>query len=867
MPPAAIPAKRALPSKEGSLFKEVLNLYETRQLKKGLKTADQILKKFPEHGETLCMKGLILTHMGRREEGLEFVKKGIRLDLTSHICWHVFGLIQKGEKNYEEALKSYGQALRFDKENLNILRDAAHLQTQLRTFDALVETRHTLLRIRPTVRQNWVALAVAYHLNGEPTDACRVLAQYEATLKNVPDYDVEHSEVLLYHVRLLEETGALADALALLDDSAKSRAIVDRIAIMEFRARLLSKLGQDDAVHTWQALIEQNPDSHDYYRGFLSHRDALTDENRGQALQILKDFTSQIPKAGAPRRLALNLAHAHRGTEGDEFKELAEPYLLAGLEKGIPSLFADIKSLYRDSAKRQTIEDLVEALREKLAATTAVPSGAADAEPTTYLWTLYFLAQHYSYLSQHTRALELLETALAHTPTLPELLMFKGRVLKRSGDPHGAARCLDEARVLDLQDRFLNTKCAKYRLRVGMIDEASEILGLFTKKDAPSPGADLEDMQSLLYLTEEADAYLRKGNLGMALKRYTAIQKVFDELEDDQFDFHGYSLRKFTLNVYIDLVKWEDRLRSHPAYVHAAITASQIYVRLHDDPSIASRVGSSANLTGAEKKAKKKAKKAEKKVQGESQKGSPAATSNANEDKGLEPPAAKDDDPDGAKLLQSPDPLEKAARWLAPLSTLAKPSVDGWIATYDVAVRRRKYLQAVRALNAARALDGEHPELHVRIAHLRRTISSAPQPPPAPIGPVVTAAVSELLPEGVSLEHFSSQYLQRHPANPLAILASARISHLLQAPREEVESALFGVFNPEVQLDIRGALRISEFLDEIGSPRADEFRSACDARFELSTVFKSPAEKTALRWNAAESAAVTGDADKVEVVG
>lgn len=65
--------------------------------------------------ETICMKGLVLAHMGRREEGIELVKKGVRLDLTSHICWHVFGLIQKGEKNYEEALKSYTQALRFDK--------------------------------------------------------------------------------------------------------------------------------------------------------------------------------------------------------------------------------------------------------------------------------------------------------------------------------------------------------------------------------------------------------------------------------------------------------------------------------------------------------------------------------------------------------------------------------------------------------------------------------------------------------------------------------------------------------------------------------------------------------------------------------
>jgi N-alpha-acetyltransferase 15/16, NatA auxiliary subunit len=72
------------------------------------------------------MKGLILTHMGKREEGLELVKKGVRMDLTSHIVWHVFGLIQKGEKNYEEALKSYTQALRFDKVSLTRALQIAH---------------------------------------------------------------------------------------------------------------------------------------------------------------------------------------------------------------------------------------------------------------------------------------------------------------------------------------------------------------------------------------------------------------------------------------------------------------------------------------------------------------------------------------------------------------------------------------------------------------------------------------------------------------------------------------------------------------------------------------------------------------------
>lgn len=45
-----------LPSKETALFRQVVKLYETKQYKKAIKAADQILKKFPDHGETLAMK-------------------------------------------------------------------------------------------------------------------------------------------------------------------------------------------------------------------------------------------------------------------------------------------------------------------------------------------------------------------------------------------------------------------------------------------------------------------------------------------------------------------------------------------------------------------------------------------------------------------------------------------------------------------------------------------------------------------------------------------------------------------------------------------------------------------------------------------
>lgn len=40
---------------------------------------------------------------------------------------------------------------------------------------------------------------------------------------------------------------------------------------------------------------------------------------------------------------------------------------------------------------------------------------------------------------------------------------------------------MQEARELDGQDRFLNSKCAKYLVRAEKVKEAEEVLGLFTK--------------------------------------------------------------------------------------------------------------------------------------------------------------------------------------------------------------------------------------------------------------------------------------------------------------------------------------------------------------------------------------------------
>jgi N-alpha-acetyltransferase 15/16, NatA auxiliary subunit len=69
---------------------------------------------------------------------------------------------------------------------MNILKDAATLQTQLRMFDTLEQTRLTILKLKMSLRQNWVALAVAYGLNNNWA-ACQNLLEEFLGLAKVGD--------------------------------------------------------------------------------------------------------------------------------------------------------------------------------------------------------------------------------------------------------------------------------------------------------------------------------------------------------------------------------------------------------------------------------------------------------------------------------------------------------------------------------------------------------------------------------------------------------------------------------------------------------------------------------------------------------
>ncbi len=65
--------------------------------------------------ETLAMKGLILNSMGKKDEALESIRNGIKNNMASHVVWHVYGLFQRSERKYDEAIKAYKKALQCEK--------------------------------------------------------------------------------------------------------------------------------------------------------------------------------------------------------------------------------------------------------------------------------------------------------------------------------------------------------------------------------------------------------------------------------------------------------------------------------------------------------------------------------------------------------------------------------------------------------------------------------------------------------------------------------------------------------------------------------------------------------------------------------
>jgi peptide alpha-N-acetyltransferase len=179
--------------------------------------------------------------------------------------WHVFGLLQRSDKKYDEAIKCYTNALKRDKENVQILRDLSLLQIQMRDLQGFCDTRYQLLKVRPAQRSSWVGYALAYHMKKDYDMALKVMAEYRKTQaypSKLPDY--EFSEMILYEVQLLMEKGTYDQALKHLEEY--KRYISDTLSYLETKGDIClrdNRLVESEIIY--HQLLDRNPENYSYY--------------------------------------------------------------------------------------------------------------------------------------------------------------------------------------------------------------------------------------------------------------------------------------------------------------------------------------------------------------------------------------------------------------------------------------------------------------------------------------------------------------------------------------------------------------------------------------------------------------------------
>ncbi|GAA5880949.1 hypothetical protein JCM16303_005185 [Sporobolomyces ruberrimus] len=169
-------------------------------------------------------------------------------------------------------------------------------------------------------------------------------------------------------------------------------------------------------------------------------------------------------------------------------------------------------------------------------------------------------------------------------------------------------------------------------------------------------------MQCLWILVEEGEYFSKQQNNGKALRRFHQILDTFQDIEEDQYDFHAYCMRKSTLRAYIQLLKFEDRVRDHGDFLRAARGAVKIYSAMHDDPSTQKHTKAGA-------------------VPAETSADDDVATSDQLN-------VYIDKDPSGSKLLATTKPLVEALRFVQPLQHSRPGHAEVWSMSFEIYLRQ-----------------------------------------------------------------------------------------------------------------------------------------------------------------------------------
>lgn len=570
-------------------FKNLTRQFDNRDHEKAIRTADQILAAFPEHGDTMAVKAASLHALDKKDGpdgAYALVKLGITKNMRGTLPWHSYAIMCRNDKNFAEALKCYKRAFSFDPENSNISRDLSSVCIHQRDWESFTDVREKMLNQKSDVRANWIGVALG-HFMLKNYDIAAAIFNTTMEIMDAGDKDapVEASQTVLFRAELALLRGKGAEALELL--RTHSSLVIDKTELLTQQAAAHAMAGEKAAADAaYKKLIAQGIASRDHTYTLAKLRGVVFDEDfvpttpahATKFLAILDELCASIPRFDVGARLALDAVPA---SDADGFRRRLDGYCRPMVIKTIPSLLSVVKSLYTNPAKVAVIEELFLGWAAELEANKYEAFGG-ETNPAMLLWVYAFLGQHFLRKRDFAQAHAFVDKAVDHTPTVEMVYILRGKILHREGKLLEAAKTVDFARELDLQDKYVNGKAIKYMLRAGLIDEAEALLGLFYKKSPVNDGyLTAFESQCAWFERELGDAFLKRGDPVSALQCYLLWEKHQRDNHEELFDFHQYAIRRCAMKFWVDVLQREDDLSLNKIWLRVAPCIVRAYLKVH----------------------------------------------------------------------------------------------------------------------------------------------------------------------------------------------------------------------------------------------------------------------------------------------
>lgn len=663
---------QTLTPKDTQAFQKALAFYESKKYDKALAEVEEIIKrrKGQVHGESLCLKGLLLHHVKcEGDEAKQLITEGCKVDAKSHVAWHMAGIYYKLIQDYSAAYRAYLNSYKLKQDNSSVHQDLAMLAAQQRDFGTLVQIRRQALGARMSLRMAWTGLVAALYLNKDFAGVEKTVGLYEQiisveksssqtpkTLQAKLMDEIETSELLMIKNEAIIMQGHYERAVSDLN-KIESR-VRDKLAWLENKALALAHFDKKAAELKYLQLLERNPENSDYY--------AALENLSADKVALYENLQSKFANADIPWFRPLLIFSP---ADLSDYSQRLKAYLEAKLAREVPSTFMLVKCLYADDLKRDAIIEVVEK-QLKMAEKVSELSPSA----------LVFLARHLSYTNRQTEGLVLLESLelddLEENVQL-DVQLALSELLQRAGSLKEGAAVVMAASERAKGDRYLNTKAAALSFRAGELEDGYKLAFQFpiwgkyagNNQEALKHILSLESVDVIIAM---AKAHRRQRDHGLALKRAMQAIDIFHSYHREQYDFHFYGPRRGTLRCYVSLVEWENELYSHPGYEKAVTIAMEewlAYARKDSDGL------SEREISNAKRKRAHQLETLDLKM---------------------------DEDPFGIALLKSKDGLQRCFVAWKHLETCRPTNAETWWLGFQIFLGQEKYVLASQALKKAK---------------------------------------------------------------------------------------------------------------------------------------------------------------------